>query len=57
MKSSLKVSIHNGFDISFRFSCFNCVGCLIPDLSSSDSGSVFVSSGCSPGKNLYSKNW
>ena len=42
MKSFLEVSIHNGFDISFKFSCFNCVGCLMPDLSSSDNGSVLI---------------
>ena len=55
MKPLPQILIHNGFDISFEFKCFNCVGCLILDLSSSGNGSFFNCVGCLSDKNLYQK--
>ena len=46
LKSSLDNLIHNGFGISFNFSCFNCVGCLRSDLFSSENDFVPNLTGC-----------
>ena len=56
MKSFLGILIHNDLDISFEFKCFDCVDCLLSDLSSSDNGSAFDCVGCLSDKNSYSKN-
>ena len=40
-KSLLDNLIHNGFVISFKSICFNCVGSLVSDLLLSGSDSIF----------------